>query len=108
MHALQAQRVETRTAERDLDAARAEARGAAVGLTGVLASAQGLVTLADQGLDVGRDNPGGRRGRSHCVSRRLQRGGRPTNAIIDQYNATLDILEQQITTLGNGNATQPA
>ena len=29
------------------------------------------------------------------------------NAIIDQYNATLDILEQQIATLGNGGETRP-
>ena len=69
------------------------------------------------GLGSGPRHPG--RSRPRCGAARPRRPARPiplrqstttnvavarADAIIDQYNATLDILEQQIATLGNGGA----
>ncbi len=107
VHALQVRRVDTRTAERDLAAAHAEAPAAAVGLTGMLASAQGLVTLADQGLDVARATQAAGATDPIASVDDYNAAVARADAIIDQYNATLDILEQQIATLGNGGATRP-
>ena len=80
---------------------------AAVGLTGMLASAQGLVTLADQGLDVARATQAAGATDPIASVDDYNAAVARANAIIDQYNATLDILEQQIATLGNGGETRP-
>jgi hypothetical protein len=70
----------------------------------MLSSAQGLVTLADQALDAARatqsagaDPVATDDDYNAAVAR--------SNAIIDQYNATLEILDQQIDDFGSGGGT---
>ena len=104
-HALHAQRIETRSAERALAASRADARAAEVGLTGMMASAQGLVTLADQGLDAARATQTAGANDPVVTADEYNAAAARSNAIADQYNATLEILDQQIADLGQSGGT---
>jgi hypothetical protein len=104
-HELQAQRIETRSAERTLAASRADARADEMGITGMLASAQGLVTLADQGLDAARATQAAGANDPVATADEYNAAAARSNAITDQYNATLDILDQQIAELGKGGGT---
>jgi hypothetical protein len=73
----------------------------------MLASAQGLTTLADQALDAARATQSAGADPITTADDYNATVDR-ANAIVDQYNATLDILDQQIDDFANGDATQPA